>query len=374
MTGDAPDTIDAKAGGPTRHPPNDLLLEDLKHFGESLWRNDEIGEKRFNFFLTLVTAVIAGLVTLHTAQGELTGLDLLKRFLPEASKAGDLKALITSAGLWALFGIGVATYIRLLLRNRVTEEYHRTLAYIRERLLRLNPTTLFEEYDVPQKFDPSTIDWLWKGLKGGLAGTSGAMTAALLFAALVMSSVSSWLAGFIAIAVGAAFWFFAIRWKGDKRPEQYFRAGVGAVILDSQRRVLVLKRRKATDAHWQLPQGGLKVGEDPKSAMLREICEETAIDASKLKFREEYPQPLAYELPPEAQSRKTGMGQVHQWFVFEFSGTDADIRLGRFGEFRDKDWIPVRELENRAVSFRKKVYAHLAAFVANLPPHAPDRI
>ena len=26
-----------------------LLIEDLKHFGESFWRNEEVGEKRFNF-------------------------------------------------------------------------------------------------------------------------------------------------------------------------------------------------------------------------------------------------------------------------------------------------------------------------------------
>src|SRR5262249_52680643 len=151
-------------------------------------------------------------------------------------------------------------------------------------------------------------------VKGGLAGTSGGMTAALLFAALVVSSVAPWLAVLISVGVATAFWFCAIRWKSDNRREQYFRAGVGAVILDSQRRVLVLKRRKATDDYWQLPQGGLKIGEDLKCAMLREIWEETAIDKSKLKCRAKYPELLAYGLPPAAQSRKTGMGQVHQWF------------------------------------------------------------
>jgi hypothetical protein len=43
----------------------EFLLAELEHFGQSLWRNEEVGEKRFNFFLTLVTAVISGLVALH---------------------------------------------------------------------------------------------------------------------------------------------------------------------------------------------------------------------------------------------------------------------------------------------------------------------
>jgi hypothetical protein len=162
MTGDAPGTCDTKASGPARHPLNDLLIEDLKHFGESLWRNDDIGEKRFNFFLTLVTAVIAGLITLHTGEGDLAGLGPLEKYVPNGGGPDGLKALITRAALWALFGVGLLTYIRLLLRNRVTDEYHRTLAYIRKRLVLLNPTRLFEKYDVPQKVDSSSIDWLWK--------------------------------------------------------------------------------------------------------------------------------------------------------------------------------------------------------------------
>jgi putative (di)nucleoside polyphosphate hydrolase len=199
------------------------------------------------------------------------------------------------------------------------------------------------------------------------------MTAALLSVALVMSSVTLYLAAIIGATVGVAFWIFACRWKSEKPAEQYFRAGVGAVIVDKQQRVLVLKRRNATDAYWQLPQGGLKVGEEPKDAILREICEETAIDKTKLKCKAKYPELLAYKLPENAQSRKTGMGQVHQWFVFEFQGNDADIKFHRCGEFRDKDWIPVDELEKRAVCFRRPVYRHLATFVANLTHHRPDQ-
>jgi hypothetical protein len=46
----------------------DLLIADLQQFGESLWRNEEVGEKRFEFFVA-DDAVGAGLVALPRATG-----------------------------------------------------------------------------------------------------------------------------------------------------------------------------------------------------------------------------------------------------------------------------------------------------------------
>src|ERR1044071_6029218 len=42
---------------PGSEATKDLLFADLEYFGECEWRNEESGEKRFNFFITLVTAV-----------------------------------------------------------------------------------------------------------------------------------------------------------------------------------------------------------------------------------------------------------------------------------------------------------------------------
>ncbi len=42
----------------------ELLLSELSIFEEAIWRSEDTGEKRFNFFITLVTAAAAGLVAL----------------------------------------------------------------------------------------------------------------------------------------------------------------------------------------------------------------------------------------------------------------------------------------------------------------------
>jgi hypothetical protein len=34
-----------------------LLLAEYKRYAESFWKNEEVGEKRVSFFITLVTAV-----------------------------------------------------------------------------------------------------------------------------------------------------------------------------------------------------------------------------------------------------------------------------------------------------------------------------
>src|SRR5687768_11463783 len=97
------------------------------------------------------------------------------------------------------------------------------------------------------------------------------------------------------------------------RPPEYFRAGVGAVIVGGDGRLFVFERRDVAGA-WQFPQGGLERGERPVDAVYREIREETGIRRRALRLLARHPELLAYELPPRARSKKTGLGQVQYWF------------------------------------------------------------
>src|SRR6266481_5134349 len=53
-----------------------------------------------------------------------------------------------------------------------------------------------------------------------------------------------------------------------------YRAGVGVVVFNARAQVLVGRRIDMTEQAWQLPQGGIDPGEDPKTAALRELAEE----------------------------------------------------------------------------------------------------
>jgi putative (di)nucleoside polyphosphate hydrolase len=142
-------------------------------------------------------------------------------------------------------------------------------------------------------------------------------------------------------------------------PAEYFRAGAGAVIVKNRDLVLAFKRTDTDDDAWQCPQGGLNAGEEPLETAYREIAEETGIRRTELKLLGSYPEPLAYELPPDNWSKKSGRGQVHRWYFFEFRGSDNAVNVDSSGEFRAWQWIPFQSLPGSVVGFRKSVYRHL---------------
>ena len=146
-----------------------------------------------------------------------------------------------------------------------------------------------------------------------------------------------------------------------KNPNQYFRAGVGAVIINDKGRFLTLERSDTPNA-WQLPQGGLEKDEDSYTAILREIREEIGITQNALEFIDEYPEPLLYELPKELRSMKTGRGQVQYWFLFKFNGDDSEIDISDSDESTAWCWMSVKQIMNSVVDFRSRVYQQLIEY------------
>ena len=152
----------------------------------------------------------------------------------------------------------------------------------------------------------------------------------------------------------------------DKRKKkehftQSFRAGVGAIILNEDGKVLGLERKDIPGA-WQLPQGGLEENETPEQAAKREIREETGIEENDLELLASTPGWLAYELPEEARGKKIGRGQVQRWFLLRFKGPDEAITLGDKKEFKAWKWIRMDELTSLVVAFKQPVYQELAEY------------
>jgi len=130
------------------------------------------------------------------------------------------------------------------------------------------------------------------------------------------------------------------------------------VIVDRRGLVLALERSDTPGA-WQLPQGGLKPSESPLQAVFREVEEETGISKRDLHLLDAYPEPLAYELPADAWSKKTGRGQVGYWFLLRFHGAESAIDVERSGEFAAWQWLPFARLVTWVVEFRQPVYRRL---------------
>ena len=73
------------------------------------------------------------------------------------------------------------------------------------------------------------------------------------------------------------------------------RNGVGIIILNSENKIFVGKRKDNPIDKWQMPQGGINIGESYISAMKRELFEETSIKS--IQIIKELEGFFEYELP-----------------------------------------------------------------------------
>jgi putative (di)nucleoside polyphosphate hydrolase len=151
-----------------------------------------------------------------------------------------------------------------------------------------------------------------------------------------------------------------------------YRPCVGVMLLNRDGAVFVAKRIDMPSDAWQMPQGGIDRGEDPRAAALRELEEE--IGTTKAEIVGELPEWLDYDLPTELQGRLWGgryRGQRQKWFAMRFTGTDADIDIKtRHPEFSAWKWAPIETLPDLAIWFKRPIYERL---VAEFRKHARKR-
>lgn len=146
---------------------------------------------------------------------------------------------------------------------------------------------------------------------------------------------------------------------------QFFRASVGAVIINPHDQVLALERTDTAGA-WQFPQGGLEADEEPLEAAFREVEEETGLRSVRLSLIDQHPRWLSYELPSEWRGPKVGRGQTQRWFFFRLLGDPQTIDLPRQGEFRQWRWLEFAELLPLVAPFRQQIYHELATTLAEI--------
>lgn len=312
-----------------RADAKELLLADYRNFADSLWKNEQTGETRVNWFIGIVTAAAGGLIGLTSAQ-----------YRPH----GEPLRLIYIASLFALLCFGIITLVRIFKRNAATDGYKKDSDRIR-RIFRKH----FDESGVLSKYRPfrsDDTDKLEVRKLGGLTHTVAAINSLILAGiaaafvypfgwtgnlAVARHSRISWtyvIAGiiFCAAAVGQYFWIRRTedRIKESLRDTTHVGGIVFSVAGESVKYLLVGPRQEKKRVQWLFPKGHIEADEEQWQTALREVREESGVigypvcavgsDSFKVKGKKVkvkfYLLKSIAEVPPEEDRRK-------EWFSFE---------------------------------------------------------
>ncbi|MFN4101318.1 MAG: RNA pyrophosphohydrolase, partial [Pararhodobacter sp.] len=127
-----------------------------------------------------------------------------------------------------------------------------------------------------------------------------------------------------------------------------YRPNVGVMLIDGRGMIFAAQRFDSALPAWQMPQGGIDEGEDPREAALRELREETGVPPALVQLLAETPDWLTYDLPHDVVPgiwKGRFRGQKQKWYLMRFLGVDAQIDIDQpHPEFSAWKWIDADEM------------------------------
>jgi 8-oxo-dGTP diphosphatase len=116
--------------------------------------------------------------------------------------------------------------------------------------------------------------------------------------------------------------------------------GVGAVILDADRVLLVKRGHEPLKGEWSLPGGRVELGETLEDAVAREVLEETGLEIMV--------GPVVEVLD---RVRRAADGRVeHHFVIIDYLCRARGGRLAHASDADDVRWVPIAKLRDYRVT------------------------
>ncbi|CUH47420.1 RNA pyrophosphohydrolase [Ruegeria atlantica] len=148
-----------------------------------------------------------------------------------------------------------------------------------------------------------------------------------------------------------------------------YRPCVGLMLMNAEGRIFVGQRNDRHKDAWQMPQGGVDKGEDPRDAALRELWEETGVTSDLVEIVAETDGWLPYDLPHDIVPKiwkGRYRGQEQKWYLLRFTGQDDQINIQtKHPEFTRWKWQEPGKLIDEIVPFKREVYMQVVAAFAD---------
>ncbi|WP_170571529.1 RNA pyrophosphohydrolase [Ruegeria atlantica] len=148
-----------------------------------------------------------------------------------------------------------------------------------------------------------------------------------------------------------------------------YRPCVGLMLMNTEGKIFVGQRNDRHKDAWQMPQGGVDKGEDPRDAALRELWEETGVTSDLVEIVAETDGWLPYDLPHDIVPKiwkGRFRGQEQKWFLLQFSGGDDQINIATdHPEFTHWKWQDPDKLIQEIVPFKREVYEKVVSAFAD---------
>lgn len=146
--------------------------------------------------------------------------------------------------------------------------------------------------------------------------------------------------------------------------EKKYRPNVAAIVLSSDYPFeckLFIAKRNDMENIWQFPQGGIDEGEDPKSALKRELKEE--IGTNEIEIIAEYPEWLSYDFPSKVIKKMYPYdGQIQKYFLVRLKhNAKIDINT-KHPEFDSYRFVKVKEVFEMVNHFKRKIYIQVIKY------------